>query len=117
MSTTANHDKPHSALKDRRSHRRFEVSRSGKVFRAANRQFIPIVSKDLSFGGALLEAETDRPFEKGETLDVGLALNNRAVVPSSGLLRGIVVRSEALGEHRQRVAVRYLHREGLQAAA
>jgi hypothetical protein len=39
------------------------------------------------------------------------------VVPSSGLLRGIVVRSEALGEHRQRVAVRYLHREGLQAAA
>jgi hypothetical protein len=114
--TQPNTAKPHSDTNDRRSHKRFEVDRPGKLFRESNRQFIPVVSKDLSFGGALLEAETDRPFTAGETVDVGMALNKRAVVPSTGLLRGIVVRTEAIGEQRQLLAVRYIHREGLAAA-
>ena len=67
---------------------------------------------------ALLVVDMQRGFvEAGESLDVGLSLNNRAVVPSAALLRGVVVRSEALGEHRQLVAVRYTHRDALQAAA
>ena len=115
--TTLNINEAHSDLNDRRSHKRFNVDRPGKIFRAANRQFVPACSRDLSYGGALLEVETERTFNEGEVLEVGLALNSRAVVPSSGLIRGIVVRSHALGEQRQLVAVRYLHREGLQAAA
>ncbi len=107
----------HSDINDRRSHRRFNVERPGKLFHPASRQFVPATSRDLSFAGALLEVETDRPFEAGEPIDVGLSLNNRAVVPSSALLHGIVVRSEALGEHRQLVAVRYTHRDAARAAA
>jgi hypothetical protein len=100
-----------TTAEDRRSHRRFSVARPGKLFRPANKQFVPATSRDLSFAGALLEVESDRPFEAGESIDVGLSLNNRAVVPSTALIHGIVVRSEALGEHRQLVAVRYTHRD------
>ncbi|HMN42099.1 MAG TPA: PilZ domain-containing protein [Phycisphaerales bacterium] len=107
----------HSDINDRRSHRRFSVERPGKMFHPASRQFVPAMSRDVSFAGALLEVETDRPFEAGEPIDVGLSLNNRAVVPASALLHGIVVRSEALGEHRQLVAVRYTHRDAFNTAA
>ncbi len=106
-----------SEINDRRSHRRFHVQRPGKVFRPASKQYVPASSLDLSFGGALLEVESERSFDVGEVLDVGLALTQKAVVPSSALIRGIVVRSTALGEQRQLVAVRYLHRESAAAAA
>ena len=102
---------------DRRAHKRFGVARPGKVFRPSGRQYVPAASRDLSYAGALLEIETDRPFETGETIDVALALTPKAIVPSSSLLRAVVVRSHAIGEHRQLVAVRYLYREALQAAA
>ena len=107
----------HSELNDRRSHRRFDVQRPGKVFRRSNQQYVPASSRDLSFGGALLEVESERGFNVGEVLDVGIALTQKAVVPSAALLRGVVVRSHAVGEHRQLVAVRYLHREPVSAAA
>ncbi len=107
----------HSDVNDRRSHRRFSVERPGKLFHPASRQFVPATSRDLSFAGALLEVETERPFEAGEPIEVGLSLNNRAVVASSAMLHGIVVRSEALGEHRQLVAVRYTHRDAVRTAA
>ena len=107
----------HNELNDRRSHRRFNVQRPGKVFRRANQQYVPVSSRDLSFGGALLEVESERGFSVGEVLDVGIALTQQAVVPSAALVRGIVVRSFAVGEHRQLVAVRYLHRESMSAAA
>ena len=107
----------HNEINDRRSHRRFDVQRPGKVFRRANQQYVPVCSRDLSFGGALLEVESERGFNVGEVLDVGIALTQQAVVPSAALIRGIVVRSFAVGEHRQLVAVRYLHRESMAAAA
>ena len=107
----------HSELNDRRSHRRFDVQRPGKVFRRSNQQYVPASSRDLSFGGALLEVESERGFNVGEVLDVGIALTQKAVVPSAALLRAVVVRSHAVGEHRQLVAVRYLHREPVSAAA
>ncbi len=107
----------HNEINDRRSHRRFDVQRPGKVFRRANQQYVPVNSRDLSFGGALLEVESERGFDVGEVFDVGIALTQQAVVPSAALIRGIVVRSFAIGEHRQLVAVRYLHRESIAAAA
>ena len=107
----------HSELNDRRSHRRFDVQRPGKVFRRSNQQYVPASSRDLSFGGALLEVESERGFNVGEVLDVGIALTQKAVVPSAALLRAVVVRSHAVGEHRQLVAVRYLHREPVSTAA
>lgn len=109
--------RPHGDLNDRRSHRRFGVQRPGKVFRRAAQQYAPVTSRDLSFGGALLEIESERGFNVGEVIDVGIALTQKAIVPSAALVRGIVVRSHAIGEHRQLVAVRYLHREPMSAAA
>lgn len=107
----------HSDLSDRRSHRRFNVTRRGKVFRPAGQQYVPAISRDLSFGGALLEIESERGFQIGEVIDVGLALSRKSVLPSASMLRGIVVRAEAIGEQRQLVGVRYLHREAMSAAA
>lgn len=102
---------------DRRRHKRFNVHRPGKVYRRSTQQYVPAGSRDLSFGGALLEIDSERGIDVGEIIDVGLAMSSKAVVPSASLLRGIVVRSESLGEKRQLVAVRYLHREGLAEAA
>lgn len=104
-------------LNDRRTHKRFGVQRSGKVFRRAAQQYAPVTTRDLSFGGALLEIESERGFNVGEVIDVGIALTQQAIVPSAALVSGIVVRSHAIGEHRQLVAVRYLHREPMSAAA
>src|SRR3954468_3550986 len=81
------------ANSDRRSHRRFGVQRPGKIFRRSAQQYAPATSRDLSFGGALLEVESERSFTVGEVLDVGIALTPKAVVPSAALVRGIVVRS------------------------
>jgi hypothetical protein len=113
----ATEPRPHDDVNDRRSHRRFGVQRPGKIFRRAGQQYVPAISRDLSFGGALLEVESERAFNVGEVLDVGIALTQKAVVPSAALVRGIVVRSHAVGEHRQLVAVRYLHREPVSQAA
>lgn len=108
---------PHDDVKDRRTCKRFSVQRPGKVFRRAAQQYAPVTSRDLSFGGALLEVESERGFNVGEVLDVGIALTQQAIVPSAALVSGIVVRSHAIGEHRQLVAVRYLHRESMSVAA
>ncbi len=115
----ADHETPSEPIPigDRRRHKRFRVQRAGKVFRRSTQQYLPAGSRDLSFGGALLEIESERGVGIGEIIDVGLAMSSKAVVPSASLLRGIVVRAEAIGEHRQLVAVRYLHREGLAEAA
>jgi len=107
----------YSDINDRRSHRRFTVSRPGKVFRRTSQQYVPVSSRDLSFGGALLEIESDRGFGVGEILDIGLSLKNTAVVASASLIPGMVVRSFAVGEHRQLIAVRYLQREAIAKAA
>ena len=109
--------RPHDDVHDRRTHRRFGVQRPGKVFRRAAQQYAPVTSRDLSFGGALLEIESERGFNVGEVIEVGIALTRQAIVPSAALLSGIVVRSHAIGEHRQLVAVRYLHREQMSVAA
>ncbi len=109
--------RPHDDVKDRRTCKRFSVQRPGKVFRRAAQQYAPVTSRDLSFGGALLEVESERGFNVGEVLDVGIALTQQAIVPSAALVSGIVVRSHAIGEHRQLVAVRYLHRESMSVAA
>lgn len=95
---------------DRRRHRRFVVQRPGKVFRRSTQQYVPVVSEDVSFGGARLRIESARPFVAGELLDVGLAMSSRAIVPSASLLRAVVVRSERVDEALQAVAVRYLYR-------
>lgn len=109
--------RPHDDVNDRRAHKRFGVQRPGKVFRRAARQYAPAVSRDLSLGGALLEVESDRPLNVGEVLDVAVALTPAAVVPSAALVRGVVVRSIACGEHRQLVAVRYDQQHPMTAAA
>jgi hypothetical protein len=107
----------HSDLNDRRIYRRFGLQRPGKVHRRSSQQFFQVHSRDLSFGGALMEVESDRPFQVGEVLDVGISFANKAVIPAATMVGGVVVRCSALDERRQLVAVRYLHREPMQAAA
>ena len=97
------------AVNDRRKHRRFRVERPGKVCRASIQQFAPARSRDLSFGGALLEVQSPRPFQVGELIDLGLSMNKAAVVPSTALVQGIVVRADTLDDSRQSIAVRYVN--------
>lgn len=94
---------------DRRKQRRFSVARSGKLFRRATQQFTPVKSRDLSFSGALLEAETPRPFAVGELIDVGIAMGKESLVPSSCMVQAIVVRTTPIDKDRQAVAVRYVN--------
>lgn len=104
-------------IHDRRRHRRFKVERPGKVFRRSTQKYVSARSADLSFTGALLEVESERAFQIGEIIDIGLALTNKAVMPATDLIRGIVVRTTQLDAHRQSVAIRYLHREAVAKAA
>lgn len=93
---------------DRRKHRRFRVMRPGKVFRRATQQYQSVESRDLSFSGALLSIVTVTPYQVGEIVDLGLAMNKATVMPSKSLLQGVVVRAEAIAQGRQEVAVRYI---------
>lgn len=110
---TASHD-------DRRNHKRFDVARQGKVFRRLTQQFAPITTRNLSFGGALLEVAADRPFVVGEIIDVGVAFNDSPVVNSQNLVHSVVIRVDPPASPestRQTIAVRYINPATLVVAA
>lgn len=102
---------------ERRRHKRFGVERPGKVFRRTSQRYEPAATLDLSFGGARLRVESERGFEVGEIVDVGVALKDRPLLRSPALVRGLVVRARTLAPGRQEIALRYLHREGVEQAA
>ena len=107
---------------NRRQHHRFTMTRASKIYRRASNTFVPAQTINLSVGGALIEAAAARPFEPGEIVDVGVALrptNAGTVIGSDAMVQAIVVRVEAIDEHRQSVALRYLnphHRPAARAA-
>ncbi len=107
---------------NRRQHHRFTMARASKIYRRASNTFVPAQTVNLSVGGALIEAAAARPFEPGEIVDVGVALrptNAGTVIGSDAMVQAIVVRVEAIDEHRQSVALRYLnphHRPAARAA-
>lgn len=102
---------------DRRKHRRFRVSRPGKVFRRATQQFQSVESRDLSFSGALLSIVTLTPYKEGEIVDVGIAMTKSSVMPQKSLVQGVVVRASDIDHGRQEVAIRYIQPSALQKAA
>lgn len=102
---------------DRRRDKRFGVARPGKVFRRATQQYAPASTRNLSIGGALLEVDTARPFSVGELIDLGVAFTERPVVESRSLVQAVVTRVEPVNSGRQVVAVRYVQRAALAAAA
>lgn len=93
---------------DRRGDKRFAVARPGKVFRRSTQQYAPAVTRNLSLGGALIEADAERPFACGELVDLAVAFGDGPVLPSSSLLRAIVVRVSPSKDGRQSVALRYI---------
>lgn len=93
---------------DRRKHRRFSVTRPGKIFRRTTQKFAAAESRDISFSGTLLDVLTDRPLVIGEIIDVALPFTKNSVVPEAALVQGIVVRASQSDMGRQRVAVRYI---------
>lgn len=102
---------------DRRRHKRFAMERPGKVFRRASQRYEPAATRDLSFGGALLEVTSERGFDVGEIVDVGVALRDRPLLRSPTLMRGLVVRTRQTAPGRHEIALRYLHRDAVNAAA
>lgn len=102
---------------DRRCHKRFLVARPGKVFRRSTQQYAPVTTRNLSFGGALLAVEAERPFVVGELIDLGISYGRHEVVPANKLVRGIVVRVEKLQPGRQNLAVRYIQPVGVAQVA
>ncbi|MBY0261841.1 MAG: hypothetical protein K2Q20_05830 [Phycisphaerales bacterium] len=111
-------------LADRRTAPRVRMVLPGKIFRRLTQQYVPAQSRDVSGpmigggeGGALLEVETKRGLQVGEILDIALAMSPGAVVSSSAMLSAVVVRSSAIDQTRQRVAIRYLGRAAMAKAA
>ena len=102
---------------DRRTHRRFPVSRPGKIFRRATQQYTPATTCNLSLGGALLEIDTDRPLAAGELVDLAIAYREQTILPATMLQPAIVTRVATSPSGRQCVAVRYLDRGTLSLAA
>lgn len=102
---------------DRRKHRRFTVSRPGKVFRRSTQQFQSIESKDLSYSGALLTVVTLTAYTVGEIVDVAVATSKAGVLPMKSMLQGVVVRAGEIELGKQLVAVRYLQSAGAERVA
>lgn len=102
---------------DRRRDKRFTIERPGKIFRRATQQYAPLTTRNLSIGGALLDVDAERPFASGELIELTVAFNDRALVPSSSLVRAIVTRVQPASRGRQTVAVRYIRPESPAAAA
>ncbi len=102
---------------DRRCHKRFHVARPGKLFRRSTQQYAAVVTRNLSFGGALLAVEAERAFTIGELIDLGITFGRHQVVPANKLMQGVVTRVERLEPGRQNVAVRYIQPMVLAEAA
>lgn len=102
---------------DRRGNKRFAVERPGKVFRRSTQRYALALTRNLSRGGALIETDAERPFACGELVDLAVAFGDGSVLPSSTLVRAIVVRVEPGVDGRQNVALRYIAPSASAAAA
>lgn len=106
-----------STTDDRRCHKRFPVARPGKIFRRMTQQYSPITTRNLSFSGALMAVEAERPFSVGELVELGVSFGRDPIVPATRLVQGIVTRVERLDPGRQNIAIRYIQPAALAAAA
>ncbi len=106
-----------SFFAERRRHRRFGISRDGKVYSPDTRSYSPAQTRDLSVGGAMLEVEADRPFATGQRVGIAVASTTDGVVRNESMVQAVVVRAEALRGRKQTIAVRYLGSERANAAA
>lgn len=78
---------------ERRTHTRYPVNHSAKVFHAAAGRYVAAKVCDVSSGGALLRVEGQRVLLAGEEIEVYVAWGKRVVLDSSDGVRGRVVRS------------------------
>lgn len=113
-------------MNDRRQFPRADLNRPCKIFLPAAARFLAGRTRNLSAGGALVEIDGPRDLKPGDTLELGIAWSNRALLPADALIEAKVVRHVASlilpdGTTRRTIGVRFDHtsalaRELLQAA-
>lgn len=88
-----------------------------KVYLPAARQYVPGQTSNVSVGGALVELRTARPLGIGDTLSIGVSWGAGALLRDEQLVGGRVVRVLSRTKDAQKVAVKFVVRQALAAAA
>lgn len=103
---------------DRRSHARLEIARPCKVYLRGAGRYAAARTHDVSVGGALLDVQLDRTLGVGDTLDIGVAWTQSAVLKSEQLVPCRVVRVRDNSDRKtQTIAVTFVSRPVMAAAA
>lgn len=77
---------------DRREHTRVDMSRPCKVFLPATARSCAGRTRNVSAGGALVELDSPRDLKPGDTMELGIAWTNRAILPADALVEAKIVR-------------------------
>ncbi len=102
---------------DRRQHARLTVSRPAKVYIPRVNQFVPGATRDVSRSGVMIEVRSPRPLNIGDTLDIGVAWTREAVLSSSRMMHGRVVRVESRSNGQQSLGVEFVQEQAARLAA
>lgn len=92
---------------DRRQHQRDIIVRPCKVRDAQSLRYIPAKTSDYSRGGALLCVGSEHNFKSGDTIEVGIAWANEAVLADERLTPARVKRVSLIDEHFQALGIEF----------
>ncbi len=102
---------------DRRLHPRVQIQKPVKVYIPSTRQYVGGATGDVSIGGVLLELHSARPLNVGDRIDVGVAWTGAPILAGERLIPSRVVRVHARRDGVQRLALSFMERQALAAAA
>jgi hypothetical protein len=85
---------------ERRHTPRLLMDRRAKVYCPLTRRFYAARTLDVSRTGAMISVTTPRTLRVGDEIEVAIAWNDRAVIPQSAMVKGIIMRVAArIGDH------------------
>jgi hypothetical protein len=96
---------PMDAKTERRQHARLGVEIHCKVRCPRTGRYHPAITTDLSSGGSLLTVQTPVPLGEGQRLEIALPQADSAVLRARDLIKATVVRSSAVLDRHQVVAI------------
>jgi hypothetical protein len=102
---------------ERRRHEREVLVRPCKVRSVRSLLFTPAETTNVSVSGALVRVPRGSSFGVGDELEIAVAWDHEAVVPSHRLVRARVKRITPIDCHHQAIGVEYQAWEGRAAIA
>jgi c-di-GMP-binding flagellar brake protein YcgR len=101
---------------ERREHERHAAEIACKVRCSQTGRYLGALTTDLSAGGAMMTVQTPTPVREGQSVEIALRTDGRAIVLRSELVPARVVRCSSVVDRHQILAVRFDQEQGKLAA-